>query len=72
MHFGLPDEALALRDGLREVLATACPPAVVRAAWDGDACEPLWKALGAFGLPGLLVPEPAGGLGLDELAFVAA
>jgi alkylation response protein AidB-like acyl-CoA dehydrogenase len=72
VHFGLPDEALALRDGLRAVLATACPPAVVRAAWDGDACEPLWKALGGFGLPGLLVPEPAGGLGLDELAFVAA
>ena len=24
MQFGLPDDALALRDGLREVLTTAC------------------------------------------------
>src|SRR3954464_15365764 len=72
MYFGLPDDALALRDGLREVLSSACTPAVIRAAWDGDACEPLWKTLGSFGLPGLLVPEDRGGLGLDALSFVAA
>ena len=72
MYFGLPDDALALRDGLREVLAAACPPSVIRAAWDGDACDALWKTLGSFGLPGLLVPEAAGGLGLDELSLVAA
>ncbi|MCU1590578.1 MAG: acyl-CoA dehydrogenase domain protein [Frankiales bacterium] len=71
-HFGLPDDALALRDGLREVLTTACSTAVVRAAWDGDPCEPLWKSLGSFGLPGLLAAEAVGGLGLDELSFVAA
>ena len=72
MYFGLSDDALALRDGLREVLASACTPAVIRAAWDGDPCEPLWKTLGSFGLPGLLVAEDRGGLGLDELSFVAA
>jgi alkylation response protein AidB-like acyl-CoA dehydrogenase len=72
MNFGLPDDALALREGLREVLTASCSTAVVRAAWEGDACEPLWKTLGAFGLPGLLVAESAGGLGLDELSFVAA
>ncbi|MDX6197142.1 MAG: hypothetical protein QOJ79_293 [Actinomycetota bacterium] len=72
MFFGLPDAALALRDGLREVLSSACSPAVIRAAWDGDPCEPLWKTLGSFGLPGLLVAEDHGGLGLDELSFAAA
>jgi alkylation response protein AidB-like acyl-CoA dehydrogenase len=72
VYFGLSDDATALREGLREVLATACTPATIRAAWDGDPGEPLWKALGAFGLPGLLVPEEHGGLGLDELSFVAA
>ncbi|MBK5307943.1 MAG: acyl-CoA/acyl-ACP dehydrogenase [Frankiaceae bacterium] len=72
MYFGLSDDALALREGLREVLSSACTPAVVRSAWDGDPCEPLWKTLGSFGLPGLLVPEDRGGLGLDELSFVAA
>jgi alkylation response protein AidB-like acyl-CoA dehydrogenase len=72
MFFGLSDDALALRDGLREVLSSACSPAVIRAAWDADPCEPLWKTLGSFGLPGLLAAEDRGGLGLDELSFVAA
>jgi alkylation response protein AidB-like acyl-CoA dehydrogenase len=72
MYFGLSDDALVLREGLREVLSSACSPAVIRAAWDGDPCEPLWKTLGSFGLPGLLVSEDRGGLGLDELSFVAA
>src|SRR3954462_9435883 len=72
MFFGLPDDALALRDGLREVLSSACSPAVIRAAWDGDPCEALWKTLGEFGLLGMLVPDERGGLGLDALSFVAA
>ena len=72
MFFGLPDEAVALRDGLREVLDSACVPATIRAAWDGDPCEALWKALGDFGVIGVLVPEDRGGLGLDALSFVAA
>ncbi len=72
MYFGLPDEALALRAGLREVLADACTPATIRAAWDGSSSETLWKALADFGLFGLLVPEDKGGLGLDDLSFVAA
>ncbi|MFN2538005.1 MAG: acyl-CoA dehydrogenase family protein [Mycobacteriales bacterium] len=72
MYFGLPDDAVALRDGLREVLTSDCTPATIRAAWDGDPCEQLWKDLGSFGVPGLLVPEASSGLGLDELAFVAA
>ena len=72
MHFGLPDDALALREGLRELLASACTPATVRTAWDGDPCEQLWKDLGSFGVPGLLVAEEDGGLGLDELSLVAA
>lgn len=72
MRFALPDDAVALREGLREVLTDVCTPAVVRAAWDGSACEPLWKELGAFGALGVLLPEADGGLGLDELSFVAA
>jgi alkylation response protein AidB-like acyl-CoA dehydrogenase len=72
VYFGLTDEAEAVRDGLREVLTSACSPKVIRSAWDGDACEPLWRELGGFGVLGLLVDEGRGGLGLDELAFVAA
>ena len=72
MYFGLPDDALALRAGLRDLLAGTCTPATIRAAWDGDRCDDLWKELGSFGLLGVLVEEPRGGLGLDELSFVAA
>jgi alkylation response protein AidB-like acyl-CoA dehydrogenase len=72
VYFGLPDDALALRDGLREVLSTACTPVTIRAAWSGSACESLWKELGAYGILGLLAPDAEGGLGLDELSFVAA
>jgi alkylation response protein AidB-like acyl-CoA dehydrogenase len=72
VHFGLPDDALALREGLRELLAGTCTPATVRAAWDGDRCDGLWKELGSFGVLGLLVDEARGGLGLDELSYVAA
>jgi hypothetical protein len=43
VYFGLPDDALALREGLRELLAGTCTPATIRAAWDGDHCDDLWK-----------------------------
>ena len=75
MFFGLSDEARELRDGVRDVLAGACTPATVRAAWpDGDASQVdrLWGALGELGLLGLLVPEQHGGLDLGPLVAVAA
>jgi alkylation response protein AidB-like acyl-CoA dehydrogenase len=75
MFFGLPDGARELRDGLRGVLTSACPADTVRAAWPGgDAArvQALWRTLGELGLPGLLVPEQAGGLGLDDVVAVAA
>ena len=75
MRFELPEDALALGAGVRDMVSRACPPSVIRAAWpcgDGSAVEGLWRALGDLGLPGLLVPEAAGGLGASELAAVAA
>lgn len=72
MHFALADDAVALRDGLAELLAGACTPATIRAAWDGEPPTALWKELGAFGLVGLLAAEADGGLGLEETAFVGA
>jgi alkylation response protein AidB-like acyl-CoA dehydrogenase len=75
MFFGLSDEARELREGVRDVLAGACTPATVRAAWpDGDAAavDELWGALGELGLLGSLVPEADGGMGLEPLVAVAA
>ena len=70
MFFGLPAEARELQAGVRDVLASACGPAVVRAGWT-DKPAALWQALGELGLVGLLVPEPDG-MGLDDLVAVAA
>jgi alkylation response protein AidB-like acyl-CoA dehydrogenase len=70
-----PDaEREQLRAALREVLRDACPPATVRAAWNGDdqTIRELWQALGRVGMFGLLVPEQNGGFGgrEPELAVV--
>jgi alkylation response protein AidB-like acyl-CoA dehydrogenase len=54
MRFALSEEATALRDAAREVLAN----------------ELSWDKLAAVGVVGTLVPEERGGLGLDENALV--
>lgn len=75
MRFALPEDAIAIAEGLRAMLRADCPPELVRAAWlaSGDAdVRALWRTLGDLGVLGLLVPESDGGLGCDELIFVAA
>jgi alkylation response protein AidB-like acyl-CoA dehydrogenase len=55
-----------LAEGTRRLLTDRCPPAVVRAAWEKpDGTAALWAALTGLGLPGALVAERAGGLGLS-------
>ena len=72
MEFAFTEDQLAFRDGVRDLLAKECPPAVVRAAWanaDGRSGA-AWTALGEMGVLGALVPEAEGGLGLTELDVV--
>jgi alkylation response protein AidB-like acyl-CoA dehydrogenase len=73
MRFAYTDDQRSLAEGLRAVLAKACPPARVRQAWDdGTGHAPdLWATLADTGLTGLLVPEADGGLGRDEVDLVA-
>jgi alkylation response protein AidB-like acyl-CoA dehydrogenase len=76
MRFALSEDQAALREGVRELLAGECSPAVVRAAWAGTAdAEPgrvtgLWRQLVELGIAGAAVPEDAGGLGLGACDVV--
>jgi alkylation response protein AidB-like acyl-CoA dehydrogenase len=76
MRFALSDDQAALRDGVRELLAAECPPAVVRAAWretpdtDPGRVDALWRRLVEMGIAGAAVPEDAGGLGLGACDVV--
>ncbi len=73
MRFALTADQQAFRDSARELLAKECPPSVVRAAWDapaGDLDRGVFDSLAALGVLDVLVPESAGGLGLDETFLV--
>ncbi len=72
MRFAFEEEQLRFRDSVRGVLERVCSPAAVRAVWESDrAHDPArWRALAELGVLGLLVPERAGGLGLDEVSLV--
>lgn len=72
MRFATGEQALLLQQTLREFLRKECPPETVRALWAReDGHDPaLWGRLAALGVPGALVPEADGGLGLDERDLV--
>lgn len=72
MRFAFTHDQIELRDGLRELLAETCPPAVVRTAWaESPGPVPrIWKRLGGVGLLGLLAPVDVGGMGCSELDLV--
>ncbi|MBW2316116.1 MAG: acyl-CoA/acyl-ACP dehydrogenase [Deltaproteobacteria bacterium] len=68
MDFDFNEDQRLLQQALRDFLAGECPPAWVRAQWETDTGRdgPFWKRLAEVGVPGLLVPEAQGGLGMDE------
>ncbi len=64
MDLELSDDQFELRDNIRSVLEGACPPAVVRAVYDGTGTtDDLWAQMIELDWPALGVPEKAGGLG---------
>ncbi|MEU8850307.1 acyl-CoA dehydrogenase family protein [Streptomyces sp. NPDC048564] len=66
MRFQLTEDQLALRAGVRELLARRFGPQELRAAVDepGRLDRALWRELGAAGFFALRVPETRGGVGL--------
>ena len=73
MRFAPTAQQLELSAAVRELLAAACPPEVVRAAWEPDGEKTraaLWRQLADLGLLCAVLPEADGGLGLDESDLV--
>jgi alkylation response protein AidB-like acyl-CoA dehydrogenase len=82
MDLELSDDQHELRDNIRSVLEGTCPPAVVRAVYEGEGtADELWAQMVELYWPALGVAEDAGGLGFgfvevgllaEELGRVAA
>src|SRR5215475_8959255 len=72
MDFRFGDDPLLFQSTLRDFLEKEHTPEVVRALWQQPfpRSAALWKKLAELGVPGLLVPEPQGGLGLSEIEGV--
>jgi alkylation response protein AidB-like acyl-CoA dehydrogenase len=72
MEFTFSEDQLLLQSTLRDFLASECTPEFVRAQWETETgrSREFWRKLAEIGIPGLMVPEDQGGLGMDELDFV--
>ena len=72
MRFSFTEEQDMFRDTVRDLFADVCSPEAVRASWDNDdgRVPGLWSALAEMGVPAMLAPEDAGGLGMDEVDLV--
>ena len=72
MRFAFTDEQLAFRDAVHDLLTKLSGPDALRAVWDGPlGWDPtVWSQLAEMGVLGMLAPESAGGLGLDEVDLV--
>lgn len=49
MRFSLGEDRTDFAAAVRKALADGCPPGVVRAAWDGDLDDAIWKTLVEMG-----------------------
>jgi alkylation response protein AidB-like acyl-CoA dehydrogenase len=69
VDFALTADQKMMQESLARTLAEASPLERVRAfAGDlSDTAEDVWRALADFGLPGMVIPEEHGGLGLSLL-----
>ena len=68
MDFSLTDDQKMMQDSLSRTLGDAAGLDTVRKFADGAALgSQMWAAMVDFGLPGLLIPEEYGGLGLGLL-----
>lgn len=68
MEFGLSEEQTLLQDSVNRFLADRAPLDRVRAIAGGDEDDSvIWQGLTELGIPGLLIAEAQGGVGLGSL-----
>jgi len=75
MDVGLNSEQLSLRDTVRDILRTECPPGAARqvlndAGTDPERWRSLWKTIVDLGWTELAAPDAGGDFGPVELAVV--
>jgi alkylation response protein AidB-like acyl-CoA dehydrogenase len=72
MQFDFGEDQRLLQATVRDFLAGECPVERVRELWGTETgrSPELWSQLAELGIPGLLVPEAAGGLGMNEVDLV--
>jgi alkylation response protein AidB-like acyl-CoA dehydrogenase len=72
VEFAFGDQHLEFRAQLRAFADKECSPAELRHAWESPLgwSPARWEALAEMGVVGLTVPEPYGGLGMDEIDLV--
>ncbi|MFV0514026.1 MAG: acyl-CoA dehydrogenase family protein [Jhaorihella sp.] len=69
MDFRVSDEQRMIAETVQGALADLCAREALRKGGPFDTAR--WRALADLGLTGALLPEGAGGVGLDEAAFAA-
>ena len=72
MRCAFSDDQLLLQSTVRDFLKKECTPEIVRALWASESGHGavLWSKLAELGVPGALVPDAHGGMGLDERDLV--
>lgn len=71
MDFTFSEEQQMMAGAFRELLDDLCAPEAIRAAAEGrsDVGAARWARIAELGLPGVLAPESAGGMGLGDIDF---
>jgi alkylation response protein AidB-like acyl-CoA dehydrogenase len=72
MEFEFSEDQRLLQTTLRDFLEGECSAQWLRSQWETATgrSQDFWKQLAELGVPGLLVPEAHGGLGMDEIDLV--
>jgi alkylation response protein AidB-like acyl-CoA dehydrogenase len=68
MEFDFSEDQRLLQETVRDFLAGECTADFIRGLWETETGRSpgLWSSLAEIGIPGLMVPEAHGGLGMDE------